>query len=416
MNLQQLDVKGNVATVMFNNSNTNNVVSSVADFHKENLELLRSPGFRLYLKFVDQLFPGKADILRHCGFVGNKYQGELSGKVGFHPRMCKEIDLDPKCAQNYTSSIVEDSYDLFRSIANAWGIQKGEDLYLFNDVFTIPQDLQGKITDKDIRHEIGRYYRAMYGGMPAIVCNTQTWHSKNPLSDEYLHIHADGISLFYSVDRGFYSVDPFIDLKKSQNIWKQCILRLADKVSMDLPGIEKVNLHHQYTPFDDDQDHIKRIKHSLYYDMRKPVIDVVKYFINASENNISITENDLKNMYRLLSDKHNKKEKVWIGWLGDSVKNKYLSMLGLHVKTDVEIKMEEKEIEMEDKFIHPITKEIMVRVGENVHIDDIPRDAVILTWKDRVGSDKLFRSKIVQAYVKKSSSVEMEYKRFERVP
>lgn len=426
MSLQQFDLKGQVSLVMFNKENTNIEVSTVGDFRKEQTDLMKSSGYRSYLKFISNLFDEKTSkntgnsftlgaIVGGCGFRGKVYQ-EIEGKnKGFHPLSCQEIDLCLRCSTNYTIGQAGDTFDLFENIVKRWGVLHGEQLDLWQDVFTLPCELWKVVPDNLFRKAINKFFRRAYGGLPATLINIQTWHSDNPLDGKYLHAHCDSLNLFYDVDKGFYSVNSYIDVDKNRGIWLQCVKELAKDCGYTMDDLKEVNLNHSYVPFDDDMEHRKEIRHNLNYDMRKSVGDIVKWIDEANRLNYGINEGYLKELYRLLSDKNNKKEHVWIGWLADGVKNKYLAKLGLHVKTDSEVKMEQEELERVDRFIHPITGKEMVLVEDRVHLDNVPDDYVILKTSDKVGYKQRYGSKMTYAYIKKPVPIEMEFKRFERV-
>jgi hypothetical protein len=231
-----------------------------------------------------------------------------------------------------------------------------------------------------------------------MVNSIQCWHSDSPLESKYLHAHVNGLNLFY--DKGadsFYVVDSFINLDEKRAVWFDCVKWLAKKYGVDLSDVDDVNFYHQFVPIKNDflRDfdgniitdkwgeplHCYRvILHDLKYNFRKAVVDIVKYVNHISKVGIVLTDAEKLRMKELLDGgEKGHKEKVWIGWLGDGVKNKYLHKLGVHVKTKKEIIEELKD--EDDGYYCPICgEEMCLTSGDGgVWLKDLPDNAIILS-------------------------------------
>lgn len=379
-----------ITSIKFTNSNTNiPVAPDIGDILKELKEerielgyntsdniysLINSRAYNEYLNYVKD-----NEHVRQCSKFGDIY-ADKNGHEGFKPIMCNDKNRCIIDSGIYVGGLARDAFDLLKAISDTWHNNEGSYLYFLNDTFTLPVTLQNRLYDLgndgklQFWDTIKEFYYLLYGGMPAMCINFQTWSTKSPLDKDFIHNHVFGLNLCYNKSRGFYTVDYFVDLDLALSIWYGCVSRLAKKVNINLEssildGAKSLVWDHgnplAFNPlaYTTDNNGNKKsnyhlIKHAINYDMRKPVSDIVKFFGSSSYNN-SLTLSQQARMDELLVPSDNKKRCAWIGWLADGVKNKYLFLLGLYVKSKKELLLEMKACQEEDAYTCPICGEIM---------------------------------------------------------
>lgn len=292
-----------------------------------------SPGNYLeFLKWVKKNL--NEDILSDllsCGSHWLKYWcpgDENKGHYVFKPRMCRNRKYCPKCAESYTYLRAKRVYEVMEQIDK----QTSFSLYVMHIVFTLPRELWNcdlrkfiKAVEKTIKYPI-KGSKAVSGG----VIGVHTWHSKNPFSGRYPHVHVvllncvlekiAGNSLWY-----FKRTRPYFNV----NLLKVRYLRFLKKY-LGYSG-EKINLKVYYTRIKNKE----LVMHWLKYAFRRPIYDFYKYII---ENDRKYSKKELDFFREVINERINRIR--WIGFLapgsgfylndcGIRKRVSYLSLIGV---------------------------------------------------------------------------------------
>jgi hypothetical protein len=170
----------------------------------------------------------------------------------------------------------------------------------------------------------------------------QDRHSKDPLSDKYVHAHC--ITLNVKEQDGYLiQNDYYFDLDEMRDNWKQVIRKNLD---YEINGF--VNVHSEYASILNEP---QKVRHILRYVYRYPVED----FFNVQIRNRSINylekghfKNIKQEVFELLCAK--KSKFIWCGLLS-SGKRKYLTnLLKMPQRFWQNLKYFEKEIERRSKL------------------------------------------------------------------
>lgn len=413
-NLETAAVSGTITTVL--QSLKDESVEFGHEIAGSLFKLLHHPAYLEYLDIINN------NSVSNCSKFGDIYQ-DVNGHTGFKPVLCGHRNECMIDGNIYTNKLAGESFELLQAISDKYRNNGLGFLHFTDDTFTLPMDLNDRVTElgnegiKLFRAAVSEFYTLLYGGLPAVCLNNQSWGTGNPLKGSFNHFHCYGLNLCYersrqgllSKDR-FYTVNPYVDTDLALSVWYGCVSRLADKLGVPLEdaiitGDKSLVWNHEYLEFNplayQDAGNGKKIpnysliKHAINYDMRKPVGDIIKFLGSDNYKPYSLTVSQKERLMGLIHPDKNKKNHVWIGWIADGVKQKYLSLLNLYAKTQKELKAEMKAVSEEklNSYICPICGDVMEQINNGIvqHIKTVQQDAIILNSSMRNQSIKIKR-------------------------
>lgn len=431
-----------IPLVKFSNSNTNTLASTaygevLKNFKSDWLEFGYFTAGNLYdlikhssYKEFQKHAPDR-DRIRQCSTAGDVYSDGTH--EGFKPILCGNRNECLVDSFIYSSGLARDVFDLFKAISDKWhNMGCGEFLYFLDDTFTLPKNLALKLDElggegrKMFRDAQKRFYYLFNQGMPAAIINHQDWSSSHPLDAPFVHCHTQSLNLIYNnqltlsgtrARSNFFEVNPYVDIDLALSVWYGCVKRLATKAGVILEAsilsgdkslvwnreyVQIDPIAYQTTPDGKRVSNYSIIKHKINYAIRKPLGDIVKYF-DSSYFNGYLSDHQQDRLEYLVKPEMNKKQHVWIGWLSDGVKNEYLSLLNIYVKTKKQMQEELKHRDQEDSYICPICGETMTlkdKLGNLVSIRDIFYNTIILS--NGMKTNRLKQSRVVDLTLSES--------------
>lgn len=280
-----------------------------------------NPAYRSLLEETDQYWK-----IMNCLKVGETYQCP-HGHLVYKPTLCKNPKICVNCGQQYTKKQSAKIKEIFNSIH-----EKVDGVRVTDFVFTVPKQLW-KLIDytnynrflRCCKKTIQKYFY----GLPCGISNFHHWHSKNPMAENYPHIHLNSLNIVF-VKNTPMVVRFDIDLKKMRQLYKE---NLEQEFDVE---ISKINIHYEHIPIDDKPYHKnkkitnnQKIWHKLKYNFRMPQLDVNKF---SNKHQISLYSDQQKNaILKLINPPKNFKRTRWFGWLADGVRTKYLKLLDVEI-------------------------------------------------------------------------------------
>jgi hypothetical protein len=183
-------------------------------------------------------------------------------------------------------------------------------LYLTHIVFTLPKELWLKVVE-----DCDSFFEAVYealrypGGLSGGVAALHLWHSEDPLSGFYPHIHVivpNVVVVKNGKLKWFRRVKPFFNERLLKERFR---LSLIKKFNV---SVDSVDIYLRYVRFKDRG----QVIHVLNYAFRLPIEDFAPYLRSGLPKEVR----DF-----VLSVVNFKKHRIrWFGWLSDSVKSHYM--------------------------------------------------------------------------------------------
>src|SRR2546428_6685522 len=207
-----------------------------------------------------------AENLTCCANTWKKFQcandHSHSRKVVYNS--CGKRGKCPRDSMAYASKRAELMYQwIKRNIADKMFYDF--DLKMNQIVLTLPKELHSNITNKGFAKMIKAFM--LKRKIEAWGYVIQDWHSKDPLSERYVHAHILSLNIKQEGSR-LVENDYWIDVEQARKDWKQ-IINGFENIEME----GNVNIHTEYHSVLDEKD---KVKHMLEYVYRYPVEDLFK--------------------------------------------------------------------------------------------------------------------------------------------
>jgi len=189
-------------------------------------------------------------------------------KVRYIPCGCR--GKCPRCSMSYASKRANISYQWIKqNLADRLDF----DLKLNQIVLTLPEllhDIDTKLFAKMIKKFMKSFEIGAYG-----YC-IQTRHSKDPLSERYVHAHVLSLNMKEN-DNIIFQSDYYFDVERMRQVWKDIIEKNTNiKVEGD------VNLHTEYASILHDKN---KVLHMFAYLYRYPIQDLFNVQIRTQSIN-----------------------------------------------------------------------------------------------------------------------------------
>lgn len=256
---------------------------------------------------------------------------------------CGKRGICPRCSMSYAHKRADIMY---RWLRQNLATRLDFDLKLNQIVLTLPYELHDM--DKKLFVKMIKAFMKYFGIESYGYC-VQDRHSKNPLSDKYIHAHVLSLNFKKSGNR-IEKNDYYFDTDKMRDVWKDIINKFT---GVCVAG--HVNLHTEYASVIHEP---AKVKHVLAYLYRYPIQDLfqvqvrdksINYVQNLQIEKFDGTNNilqlDIKEIYELTSKKS---RIVWCGWLTSAKRNELIKLfeIGFEWKNLVNI---EKELDLRAK-------------------------------------------------------------------
>jgi hypothetical protein len=201
------------------------------------------------------------DKLEWCASEFEKFRcsSDHSHAKKIHYIPCGMRGICPRDSMTYAHKRAEMMYQWIRiNLADKLDF----DLKINQIVLTLPEELHSidqKLFSKMIKKFMSEF------GIEAYCYSIQTRHSKNPLSEKYIHAHL--LSLNIKNENGrLVESEYFFDVDKMRNLWQDIIEKYAKCV---IEG--SVNLHTEYASILRNKD---KVVHLFAYLYRYPIQDL----------------------------------------------------------------------------------------------------------------------------------------------
>jgi len=187
----------------------------------------------------------------------------INSHIVYRPMVNSRCGLKKMLWSHYKAN---EYYEKFKIISeNIKPVNGGRIDYLMFIVFTLPKHRWNNINDEYFRKQVRDTLRAYFGGAEIFgIMNFHIWHSENPLMGRFPHCHVVILNLVRDKSGNYYRVRPYIDIGKLKKEY-------GKRIQYDDPVV-----HVQYIKLDKRE----RCIHHLRYNMRKPLIDLERFFLS----------------------------------------------------------------------------------------------------------------------------------------
>ena len=185
--------------------------------------------------------------------------------VVYRPLVDSRCGLKKMMWANYNANRYYDKFHIISERIKP--INGGKVDYLIFMVFTLPKHRWNNIEDKGFRDIVRNTLRGYFGGDVFGIMNYHIWHSANPLMGKFPHVHVVVLNLIRDKDGNYYRVRPYVDIEKLKKEYGR-------RIQYDNPVI-----HVQYVRLSERE----RCIHHLRYNMRKPLIDLERFFLDLED-------------------------------------------------------------------------------------------------------------------------------------
>jgi len=231
----------------------------------------------------------------------------------------------PRCSMSYASKRAEIMYQWIKSnIADRLDF----DLKINQIVLTLPEQLHS--IDTKLFSKMIKQFMSVFGIEAYGYC-IQTRHSKDPLSDRYVHAHLLSLNIKQENKR-LVQNDYYFDVFRMREVWKEIV---ESKTNVMVEG--SVNLHTEYASIVREKS---RVLHILAYLYRYPITDLFNVQVrNKSINYVQFPQfeklddpkhtlqiKDLRNKVMDLIDEP-KTRIVWCGLLTSTKRKLLISLI-----------------------------------------------------------------------------------------
>ena len=290
-----------------------------------------------WILFLKSLNLGSIMTLEWCASVVEKYKCRADHGHSIHTKylLCGNRSTCPRCAMSYANKKAQAQYMYLK---NNFARNLPFDSKLNQIVLTLPKELHS--TDKKVFSKmIKQFMKEM--GIEAYGYVIQDRHSKDPLSEKYVHAHC--LTLNVKEQDGYLiQNDYYFDLDDMRNIWKKVI---KDNLDFEVNGY--VNLHSEYASIVSEP---QKVRHILRYVYRYSVEDLFNVQIRNKSINY-LEKGHFKNLKQEVYDLLNAKKSnfVWCGLLSSSKRKHLTSLMEMPQRFWQNLKYYEKEIERRSK-------------------------------------------------------------------
>ena len=289
------------------------------------------------------------DKLNWCASEFEKYK---CTKDANHSRVTRYLACGnrghcPRCSMAYAHKRASIMYEWIKTnLADKLSF----DLKINQIVLTLPDklhDIDSKMFVRMIKFFMSVFRIEAYG-----YC-IQNRHSKNPLSEKYLHAHILSLNI-RQVENGLVQNDYYFDVDKMRWVWKSIIKKFT---GYDFDG--NVNLHTEYASILNAKD---AVLHILAYLYRYPIQDLFQVQIRDKSINyleglqIECTDHTKHTLQLELSSKvfelaqEAKPRLVWCGLLSSRSRELLLKLIGVSKSLWKNLVDVEKELDSRSKF------------------------------------------------------------------
>ena len=305
-----------------------------------------------WLKIVEDIAPDKAEKLRNCRKfvrtgVCEEHHKYLRGSL------CRLRDLCPVDGSGYTKEQSEDALEILRTIDRRVGGKHS--VTVWAGEFTLPKRAWGMVSDADVKRmkSLGadvindmfardkacgerscKHRKRKDGSCSApfryrlgFEVSFHYWHSSDPFFGWFPHLHVNLSDIaFDTVKNEWVKLNFWLyDMRRSGESKLDSCWKKHFESSFGLVGDNRHwNAHWAY------RRGTGRVRHRLSYAMRNPVSDCYKALDRLVYRG---TTSEKTWFARLLLRPNREKRTQWFGYLGDSVKSKYLKSLNVNLES-----------------------------------------------------------------------------------
>lgn len=276
--------------------------------------------------------------LEWCASIVQKYNCQADHGHSIHTKylLCGGRNFCPRCAMSYANKKAQAQYMYLKE---NFAKNLPFDSKINQIVLTLPKSLHS--TDRKVFSKMVKdFMRKM--GVEAYGYVIQDRHSKDPLSEKYVHAHC--ITLNVKQQDGYLvQNDYFFNLDEMRDVWKKVI---KENLNFEVKGF--VNLHSEYASIINES---QKVRHILKYVYRYSIEDLFNVQVRNGSINY-LEKGHFKNLRREVFDLLSAKKSnfVWCGLLSSGKRKTLTRLLDIPQRFWQNLKYYEKEIERRSKM------------------------------------------------------------------
>ena len=271
-----------------------------------------------FLSSLGPTWSGKA-LIKNLLWCSSEYSKYDCVSDFSHPKKVKYLACGlrgycPRCSMAYAHKRAEIMYQWIKqNLADNLNF----DLKMNQIVLTLPKGIHETLDKKTFSKMIREFMVSF--GIEAYGYSIQYRHSKDPLSDRYLHAHILSLN-FKESNNKIIQNDYYFKVNKMRVLWKNIIEKYTDSI-LD----SDVNIFSEYASIKENKP---KVVHLLAYLYRYPIQDLFQ--VQVRDQSINYLENEqfekANTILQIESMKNEPKNLTWCGLL-TSTKRDYLVKL-----------------------------------------------------------------------------------------